>query len=404
MLNVRLNQAFFVLAACALAVSAYADYGQMRLNGISLLLAFALSVAYGLIVDVALIARIFRYRAALVVALILALLVIVLLLGQAALPSERAALFKGAPGGASMVVMLVTSMVFLPFIVIAPIGQYLAMRHGRPWLGWITAWLALQVALVPGFLILASMEDKFQEQEYAAGLAVGRETSAGGFGAILERAERQRDRIWGTAWTYPWQQEPPGDYRVRRSRWVSGLAKGLDESAPIAANEPLSEPDRTALRTLIERYYAGYAILNVRTKLIWDALEPGEFSRQLAPHGLDGQGVVSEEVIPLLLVRLEEYGEVRLCPGGRMMDADRAILKELVLAKVSDYDEAKKREYKAELAEQKRDAEMEEAPAPYRLIWKAARALGNAYGGRDVKVPDWDDYPQRVEQLCRRPE
>jgi hypothetical protein len=135
MLNVRLKQACFSLAACALAVSAYADYGQMRLNGTSLLLAFALSVAYGLIVDVALIARIFRYRAGLGGGVVGALVVIFFLLGQAASPGERAGFFNGAPGGASLVVLLVTSAVFVPFIVIAPFAQYRAMRQGAPLAG-----------------------------------------------------------------------------------------------------------------------------------------------------------------------------------------------------------------------------------------------------------------------------
>lgn len=75
------------------------------------------------------------------------------------------------------------------------------------------------------------------------------------------------------------------------------------------------------------------------------------------------------------------------------MEADRAVLSQLVLAKVRDYDEAKKR-----------DREMLEAPIPYRLIWKAAKALGNKYGGQPVGVPDWSSYPQRVERLCRGPE
>lgn len=403
MLIVRPSQAFFFLAACALAVSAHADYGQMRLEGASLWLAFALSVAYGLIVNVALIARIFRYRGILVVGLILGLLVILLLLFQGASPSERAAVFKRGPGSMSMVVMFVTSMVLLPFIVIAPIGQYLAMRDKRPWPGWITAWMVLQVALVPVFFILAGMEDKLQEREYAAGLAVGRAASAGNFGAILERADQRRDRIWGTAWTTAWQQESPSRYGVR-SRWFAGLAKGLDESAPIAANEPLSEPDRMALRTLIERYFFWYAVLNVRTKLIWDALEPGRFARQLAPHGLNERGVVSEEIIPLLLVRLEKDGGARLCPDGRMMDADRAILKELVLAKVRDYDEARNRDLKSAEEERKIDAEMQAAPPQYRLPYEAARALKDRSGVRDSKLPDWGDYPQRVEQLCRGPQ
>jgi len=403
MLIVRLSQAIIILAVGMLAVPAHADYGQMRFDGASLWLAFALSVAYALIVDVALLARLFRYRVVLVVGLILGLLVIVLLLLQGASPSEQAAVFDRGPGSMSMVVMFVTSVMLLPFIVIAPIGQYLAMRDERPWPGWITAWMVLQMALLPGFFILASMEDTFQEREYAAGFAVGREAGAGDFGAILERAEQRPDRIWGTTWTTAWRQESLSGYRVR-SRWFAGLAKGLDESAPIAANEPLSEPDRTALQTLMKRYFFWYAALNVRTKLIWDSLEPGDFSRQLAPHGLNEQGVVSEEIIPLLLVRLEKDGAARLCPDGRMMDADRAILKELVLAKVRDYDEARKRDLKSAEEKKKVDAMMEEAPALYRLPYEAASALKNSYGGRDVMVPDWDEYPQRVEQLCRGPQ
>lgn len=89
----------------------------MRLDGIGFLLAFALTVAYGVIVDVALLARIFRYRAVLVVGLIIAMGVVVFFFGQAASPSERAGFFKGAPGGASLVVLLVTSAAFLPFII-----------------------------------------------------------------------------------------------------------------------------------------------------------------------------------------------------------------------------------------------------------------------------------------------
>src|SRR5512147_2474730 len=126
MLTRCLNQAFFLLASCALATAAHASYGQMRLDGIGFLLAFALTVAYAVIVDAALLARIFRHRAALVGGLIVALVMIILLVGLAASPSERAGFFKGAPGGASLVVLLMCGAVFLPFIVIAPLAQYRA--------------------------------------------------------------------------------------------------------------------------------------------------------------------------------------------------------------------------------------------------------------------------------------
>jgi hypothetical protein len=404
LLTGRLSQALLLVASCALAAAAHASYGQMRLDGIGFLLAFALIVVDGVIVDVALIAKVFRYRAALIVGVVVALALISFLLGQAASPGERAGFFKGAPGGAPLVVLLVSSAIFVPFIVIAPFAQYRALHQGRRSPGWITAWMGLQLALLPGFLVPARTEEGFWKREYAAGLAVGRGVKPGGLGVILQRAEQQRERVWGTRWTNPWQQEPPRGYVARRSGWISGLAKGVDDSAPIAANEPLGEPDRTTLRTLIERHFAGYAIPNIKTKLLWDALEPGDFSRQLAPAGVHEVGAVDEEVLPLLLERLEKDGEVRVCPGGRMRDADRAVLNELVLAKVRVYDAAKKRELEAEVDAKKLELEMSEAPGPYRLIWRAANALGNAYGGQPVRVPDWGSYPQRVERLCRGPE
>jgi hypothetical protein len=80
------------------------------------------------------------------------------------------------------------------------------------------------------------------------------------------------------------------------------------------------------------------------------------------------------------------------------------VLNELVLANVRIYDAAKERELAAELDAKKLELEMSEAPGLYRLIWKAAHALGNAYGGQAARVPDWDSYLRRVERLCRGPE
>jgi hypothetical protein len=138
----------------------------------------------------------------------------------------------------------------------------------------------------------------------------------------------------------------------------------MDDSALIAASEPLSAPDRGALRTLIAGHFGFYAHPNTRAKLLWDALEPGGFSKQLAPSGLTEMGVVDEEVIPVLLERLEKYSDARLCPGGRMMDADRALLNALVLKKG--------------------------------LVWSVEKRA-------DEMRPQWENYPQRVERLCRGP-
>ena len=114
-------------------------------------------------------------------------------------------------------------------------------------------------------------------------------------------------------------------------------------------------------------------------------------------------GAADEEVLALLLERLEKNGDARVCPGGRMMDADRAVLAELVLAKVRLFDEARKRELAGALAAKEDEVMMSEAPLPYRLIWKAANAMGNTVA-QNVRAPDWGGYPQRVERVCRGPE
>jgi hypothetical protein len=355
-----LKQAFFLLASFTLAASAHASFNHMRLEGLSLLLAFALTVSYGLFVDLVMFVRLFRHRAALVICSVVGLALAFLLLSQFASPSERRWLL-GPTVGPAWVALVVTSAVFVPFIVIAPFAQYAALRHGRRWPGWITAWMVLQLALPPVFLVLAGTEPHFREQEYAAGRAAGHEVRAGGFGRLLQLAEQRHERIWGTGWAYPWRHYAPGGLPYRRSAWIVGLAKGMDDSAPIAANEPLSEQDRTALQTLRKRGYSGW---NIVAKLIWDALEPGGFARQLAPFGIDEQGVVSEEVIPALLERLEKYGAPRLCPGGRMMEADRAVLNAVILKRGRD--------------------------------WSAERVY-------ELR-PEWDGYRRRVERLCRGPE
>lgn len=353
-------RALLPLASCTLAASAHASYAQMRLDGLGLLVVFALTVAYGMLVDLALFIRIFRYRTALVIGSIAGLGVVFLVLTQVIPPREWAGFIKGQAGGAWLVIFVVTGAVFLPFIVIAPLAQYLAMRDGRRWPGWITAWMALQLALLPGFLILAGTEQYFRQKEYAAGKAAGSQARAGALAGILERAEQRRERLWGTGWTYPRQQESSVSNFAMRSAWINGLAMGIDANALISATEPLGAPDRAALRALTTRHY--YPPPNTRAKLLWDALEPGSFARVLvAPGGVNVTGPADEEVIPMLLERLEKDRAQRLCPGGRMMDADRAVLKALVQAKGR--------------------------------VWNAATRT-------DEMRPQWEGYPQRVERIC----
>jgi hypothetical protein len=137
----------------------------------------------------------------------------------------------------------------------------------------------------------------------------------------------------------------------------------MDASELIGTSEPLSAPDRTALRALVTGYL-GSSAPRARAKLLWDALEPGGFARQLAPAGVNEMGAVDEEVIPVLIERLEKHAGARLCPEGRMMDADRAVLNALVQAK--------------------------------------GRAWNVETRAHEMR-PQWDEYRLRVERLCRGP-
>lgn len=389
------------LIACALAAPAYASYGQMRLAGAVPLLAFGLAIAWAIVVDVLVVARVFRSRAMLVLAIAIGIGALALLAGALAIPGERDGFFNGAPGGAMLVVLAVCCTVVLPFMLVGPIAQYRALRDGRGSPAWITLWLAAQVALLPGFFAMASLDERFGAAERAEAFALGRDARPGGFAALLARADAQRERVWGTPWTLPMRQQPPTGYVPRFSQWMAGLAGGIDASTPIAANEALAEADRAALGTLLERHLMLYATPQLRTKLLWDALEPGAFARQLAPHGLGESGVVGEELLPLLLDRLEQDRSARLCPDGRMDDADRALLRELVARKARAYDEARARDEAVAQRAADDAAMLTQAPWYERLPLQALRALGDLWGGSASEVPDWGGYPARVDRLCR---
>jgi len=351
---IRWQYSVLALIACVfsllLAASAHASYGQMRLDGLGLFLAFVVTVAYGLIVDAALLGRVFRYRAAVVAGVVVALAVVFFFLSQTASTVERAGFFKMASGGSGRVLLLAVGVVFLPFIFIAPFAQHRAVSDGKRWPRWVGAWMLLQLALLPAFIVLGFTDHYFRQREYAVGYREGREIKAGELGTLLERADQRQERIWGTGWSYPWPQVPPAKSMDQPSGWNLGVALGMDASALIATNEPLGASDQAAVRTLLERHFPRYSVANIRAKVLWDTLEPAGFSATLDPT------VIYEEAVPVLLERLEKHGQARFCPDGRMPDADRDALNALLLGK----------------------------------------------GGNEMRPP-WDGYQRRVEQLCRGP-
>ena len=351
-------RALLLTAAWALAGVAQASYGQMRLDGVTLVLAFLAVVACGLLVDALLWARVFRHGAVAAVGTVAGVALAILLAILFASPVERAGVFKGLSDSWGPVVFVVTAVIFVPFIIAAPMAQHVSMRRGQPWPRRLAALMAMQVGLLPGFIVLAGTNEYFWQRDFAAARLEGSQVAAGGLARLLERVERQRVRIWGTGWHYPWPHDG-----ATRSSWKLGLALGLDAAEPIAAAEPLGESDRAALIALMDRHFVGFAVPHVRSKLVWDALEPGGFARQLAPRGLDDPGTAREEVLPALLERLERDG-ARLCPGGRMADADRAVLDALIVKTGT--------------------------------VWSVE---AQAYEMR----PEWRDYRGRLERTCVAP-
>lgn len=59
----------------------------------------------------------------------------------------------------------------------------------------------------------------------------------------------------------------------------------------------------------MDRHLPRHVVPNMRASPPWDTLEPGGISVKLVPE------LVCEETIPVLLERLEKYGEARSCPG-----------------------------------------------------------------------------------------
>lgn len=315
------RQVAFLLAAC-FAGGAHASYGQMRLDGIGMFLAFTLVVGWGLILDLVILApaQVLRRRGAAVACTVIGGLIVLLFLAMLALPAERAGFFKGPPLDSALAASLATCAVFLPFILFAPWAQHRALAEGLARPRWVRIWMWAQPALLVAAVVLPLVEGYFYFREYEAGRAEGAAVQAGGAGALLERASQRGERIWATPLTLPGPARPPSDPYGPRQAWIVGIASGLDESGLVRGDEPFSPEDRSALETLATRYFGAYSAPRVRAHLIWDELAPGNFATVLA------RDRSTEEIIMILLDRFDRGGVARFCAEGRMPDADRAAL------------------------------------------------------------------------------
>lgn len=312
----------FLPLACALAGAADASYGQMRLDGIGLMLAFTLLVGWGLLLDVIILApaQVLRRRGAAIACTVISGLVVLVFLAMLASPSERAGFFKGPPGGSALLTSLATCAVFLPFILFGPWTQHRALLEGAARPRWVRIWMWAQPALLVAAIALPFVDGYFYQREYEAGRAEGAAVQAGGVGPLLERAQQRGDRIWATPFVLPGPAHPPADPYAPRQAWIVGVASGLDETAFVRGDDPFSADDRAALDTLAEHHFGTYSAPGVRAHLMWDQLAPGNFKAVLVRERSN------EQAIENLLDRLDRGGAARFCPDGQMLEPDRAAL------------------------------------------------------------------------------
>ena len=170
----RRSQSCLLLGSWMLAASAHASFGGFGpWAGASLLLVFALTLAYGFIIDLVVLAKLFRHWLSVTVASFTTLVVVLPLVILAALPAERTAFFRVFFSGSGPFIFTLTSAVLIPYLFVAPIAQYRALRHGRPSPVWILRWMALQPALLAAFILLPVSNHYYWRADYAAGRDAG---------------------------------------------------------------------------------------------------------------------------------------------------------------------------------------------------------------------------------------
>lgn len=143
------------LAGALFAAGAQASYAQMRLDGAGLLLALVLSVLFCGLVDLLILVKLFRFRLPLAIATLIAAALATFFVAMALSPGERTGYFKGEPGGLALAALLVTAVVFVPFMLAAPAAQYRSLKEGRRWPAWVGAGLALQAVSLAAWVVMA---------------------------------------------------------------------------------------------------------------------------------------------------------------------------------------------------------------------------------------------------------
>jgi hypothetical protein len=307
----RLQRRIFVFCAfCAMYPSpASASYGNMHLN-LATFFSLALIGAYTILVDVALLLKLFRSMICVGFSSIVSMILITVLIVTWDDPRFFSSI--GSWG--------IFSLTLPPFILFAPLVQYQTLnRYSRSarakYFGTVgmNLVIALQVAAPVAFLTF--------DAAYMAN-----------YGHRMDNLRAQGN------------QAKPGEVKEILRQQTMGTSEagqvlqGLNSSSLVGASAPLTSSDRDALFAAVaETVHHGYARYpHIETKLVWDTLDAGHVGDRLAQGtladlfltGRNGPDV-SFRLLPDLVAYIEKDASRRLCPGGRMLEEDRAALDSL---------------------------------------------------------------------------
>ena len=308
----RLQRHLFVFCAfCAMyPLPASASYGNMHLN-LATFFALVLIGAYTLLVDVALLLKLFRSIVWVGISSIISMILITVLIVTWDDPRFFSRLGSWE----------IFSLTLPPFVLFAPLVQYLTLnRYARSaratYFGTVgmNLVIALQVATPVAFLAFDA--------------------------AYMANYGRRMDNLRAQG-----KQAKPGEVKELLQQQTMGTSEagevlqGLSSSSIVSGSAPLVPGDRDALFAAVaETVHHGYARYpHIETKLVWDTLEAGHVGDRLANGpfadllltGRNGPDTTFRLLPDLLESYIEKDASRRLCPGGRMLEEDRAALDSL---------------------------------------------------------------------------
>ena len=293
---------------------------------------FFLICCYAIIVDIALIFKIFRSREFVWISRVFSLSLVV---GLVLFWDEPKFFSYYDPFQSPSILwwFVFWSVGFLIlFVILAPVAQYesLQQKNSSPkYILWI---IAFQISLPFLFLGLEETENYYWKKEFSLGKKQGLQVGRGGVQKMLDLAAQKRNRLWGTGIYFPGSDNRnPRSFPLKNSQgYAYGVMEGIDDSALVRRGEALLPIDREAFERLQalskKNSYSGVKITTqIKIKLLWDKLEAGNVDEKIKEN-IPNMEVGDNEALLVFVEYIKKYGHEKFCPAGHLLEEDRAAL------------------------------------------------------------------------------